>query len=553
MRKRNRRVAALWAVVLSISILFSFDTPNDRYFEIIKNLDIFASLFKEVNAFYVDEVNPNEMMKVGIDAMLESLDPYTNYIPEDAIEEYRTMATGQYAGIGALVGHRDGENIVIMPHEGYPAYRAGIKIGDRITEVNGYNVEGKTSDEVSILLKGQTGTEINLTIKRYGVDEPMNFTLSREKIQIDNVTFSGMVSENVGMVRLTDFTMGASREVKQAIEDLKNQGADKVILDLRSNPGGLLNEAINICNLFVDRGSEVVSTRGKVTDWNKTYRTLNNGYDTDIPVAVLINSSSASASEIVAGVLQDYDRGILIGQKSFGKGLVQATRPLTYNSQLKVTTAKYYIPSGRCIQALDYTHRRPDGSVGKIADSLKTEFQTQNGRLVFDGGGVDPDVLTTSNTLAAVTQGLLRKNLIFDYATRYYYRHEDIAPAVNFQLSEADFKDFIQWVSDKSFDHRTRTERELEELILTAQREGYYDAIQGQLGTLQNRLSHDKDEDLMKYKDEIRAKLEEEIAARYYLETGRVEASFKHDEDVQTAIRLLNQPEQMAELLASNK
>lgn len=553
MRKRNRRVAALWAVVLSISILFSFDTPNDRYFEIIKNLDIFASLFKEVNAFYVDEVNPNEMMKIGIDAMLESLDPYTNYIPEDAIEEYRTMATGQYAGIGALVGHRDGENIVIMPHEGYPAYRAGIKIGDRITEVNGYNVEGKTSDEVSILLKGQTGTEINLTIKRYGVDEPMNFTLSREKIQIDNVTFSGMVSENVGMVRLTDFTMGASREVKQAIEDLKNQGADKVILDLRNNPGGLLNEAINICNLFVDRGSEVVSTRGKVTDWNKTYRTLNNGYDTDIPVAVLINSSSASASEIVAGVLQDYDRGILIGQKSFGKGLVQATRPLTYNSQLKVTTAKYYIPSGRCIQALDYTHRRPDGSVGKIADSLKTEFQTQNGRLVFDGGGVDPDVLTTSNTLAAVTQGLLRKNLIFDYATRYYYRHEDIAPAVNFQLSEADFKDFIQWVSDKSFDHRTRTERELEELILTAQREGYYDAIQGQLGTLQNRLSHDKDEDLMKYKDEIRAKLEEEIAARYYLETGRVEASFKHDEDVQTAIRLLNQPEQMAELLASNK
>ncbi|HAA12916.1 MAG TPA: peptidase S41 [Cytophagales bacterium] len=550
MRKSKRLLGLFLVLTLSVTAFFAFDAPNDRYFQIVKNLDIFASLFKEVNAYYVDEVNPNEMMKTGIDAMLNSLDPYTNYIPEDAIEEYRTMTTGRYGGIGALVGHRNGENVVIMPHEGYPAYRAGMKIGDRIVAINGYEIEGRSSDEISQLLKGQAGTPVTLKVRRFGEDDLMEFTLIREKIQIDNVTYSGMVADNVGLVRLTDFTMGASREVKNAIEELKKQGAESVILDLRSNPGGLLNEAINICNLFVDRGQEVVSTRGKVTEWNKTYRTLNPSFDTEIPVAVLINSGSASASEIVAGVLQDYDRGILIGQKSFGKGLVQATRPLTYNSQLKVTTAKYYIPSGRCIQALDYTHRRPDGSVGKIADSLKVEFFTQNGRSVFDGGGVDPDVALAGQRLAPVTISLLRNNLIFDYATRYYYLHDKIAPASNFHLSNSEYKDFMQWLSDKSFDHRSETEQELAQLIATAKEERYYDEISSQLSALENRLSHNKEADLEKFKDEIIAELEQEIAAHYYLEIGRVESSFTHDQEVQEAIRVLNQPEEIDQLLA---
>ena len=550
MNKRNRRVTAFLVVSLSVTALVAFDTPNDRYFQIIKNLDIFASLFKEVNAYYVDEVNPNEMMKVGIDAMLNSLDPYTNYIPEDAIEEYRTMTTGRYGGIGALVGQRNGENVVIMPHEGYPASRAGIKIGDRIISIDGYNIEGKSSDDISVLLKGQAGTPVTLQVKRFGEDAPLEFTMLREKIQIDNVTYSGMVSDNVGLVRLTDFTMGASREVKQAIEALRKEGAESIILDLRGNPGGLLNEAINICNLFVERGAEVVSTRGKVTDWNKTYRTLNPAFDTDLPVAVLISSGSASASEIVAGVLQDYDRGILVGQKSFGKGLVQATRPLTYNSQLKVTTAKYYIPSGRCIQALDYTHRRADGSVGRVPDSLKSEFFTQNGRSVFDGGGVDPDVDIDPENLAPITRNLMAQNLLFDYATRYFYLHDKIAPARNFRLSDAEYDDFVQWVTDKNFDHRTATERELEELIASAKDEQYYNEVERELKALQDRLTRNKASDLQTFKEEIRSQLEEEIAAHYYFEVGRVEVSFSHDEEVAEAIRLLNSPKEVSELLA---
>ena len=550
MNKRKIRRGAILGILLSITLVVSFDTPNDRYFQIIKNLDIFASLFKEVNAYYVDEVNPNDLMKTGINAMLASLDPYTNYIPEDAIEEYRTMTTGQYGGIGALVGQRDGQSIILMPHEGYPAFRAGIKIGDRVTAIDGIAVEGRSTDDISQLLKGQAGTQVTLRVKRYGEDKEMEFTMMREKITIDNVTYSGMVSDNVGLIRLTDFTMGASREVKNALEELKKQGAERIILDLRGNPGGLLNEAINITNLFIERGAEVVSTKGKVADWNKTYRTLNPAYDTEIPVAVLINSSSASASEIVAGVLQDYDRGILVGQKSFGKGLVQATRPLSYNSQLKVTTAKYYVPSGRCIQALDYTHRRPDGSVGKVPDSLKVEFFTLNGRSVYDGGGVDPDVVIEEAEFAPITQALLRQNLIFDYATRYFYQHDNIPPAGNFRMSDAEYKDFTQWLSDKSFDYQTSTERELEDLIASAQEERYYRAVSSQLEDLQKQIAHNKDSDLQTFRDEITLVLEQEIAARYYLEIGQIEATFKHDEELQAAIKLLNQPEEIDRLLS---
>ena len=376
MKFTRRKRYLLVLAPIGFFVLVAFNRLDERYFEIAKNLDIFATLFKEVNTYYVDEINPNTFMRSGIEAMLRTLDPYTNYIAEDDIEDYRTMTTGQYGGIGALIGKRNKKNTVIMPYIGFPAHKAGLQIGDELILVDEIEVQEKTTSEISKLLKGQANTSLKLTIKRYGVDDQLELNLTREKITIDNVPYYGMVSEDVGYIKLSDFTTNAGKEVKNALLELKNEGATSIILDLRDNPGGLLNEAVNVSNVFIPKGSEVVSTRGKVRDWNKIYKALNIPVDTEIPVVVITNSRSASAAEIVAGVIQDYDRGVLVGQKTFGKGLVQATRPLTYNAQLKVTTAKYYTPSGRCIQAIDYSNRNEDGSVGKIPDSLKVACWT---------------------------------------------------------------------------------------------------------------------------------------------------------------------------------
>ena len=363
MGKYKNKVTLLLISALAIGVLWAFNNPSEKYFEITKNLDIFATLYKEVNTYYVEDVDPNQLIKTGIDAMLESLDPYTNYIPEDDIEDYRTMTTGQYGGIGALIGTRNGKNMIIMPYEGFPAHNAGLKIGDEIIMVDGINVKEKAYTDISKLLRGQAKSTLQISVRRYGSSELVEVKMSREKITIDNVPYFGLVDDGIGYIKLSDFTTNAGKEVKNAVVDLKEQGATQFILDLRGNPGGLLNEAVNVSNIFIPKGSEVVSTKGKMTDWNKTYKALNPPVDTEMPLVVLVSSSSASASEIVAGVVQDYDRGVLVGQKTFGKGLVQATRPLTYNSQLKITTAKYYIPSGRCIQAIDYTSRNEDGGL----------------------------------------------------------------------------------------------------------------------------------------------------------------------------------------------
>lgn len=519
--------------------LFAFKEANDRYFEIQKNLDIFATLFKEVNMFYVDEVNPNTLMKTGIDAMLNSLDPYTNYIPEDEIEDYRTMTTGQYGGIGALVGSREGKTLILMPYEGFPANDAGLKIGDEILKIDGIELKEKTTSQVSKLLKGQSGTKVRLEIKSYGNQVSREVQIARENIKIDNVPYYGMADAEVGYLQLTDFTNGAAREVKEAIEKLKAQGAKKIILDLRGNPGGLLSEAVNISNLFIPRDVEVVSTKGKIAEWNKTYRSLNQPFDTETPIVVLTNGRSASAAEIVSGVIQDYDRGVLIGQKTFGKGLVQATRPLSYNAQLKVTTAKYYIPSGRCIQALDYSNRKEDGTVSKFADSLKTAFKTKNGRIVYDGAGVDPDINVEAKKYSAITQSLRNKNLLFDFATDYHHRNPTIKTAKEFQLTDAEYLEFIKWVKGKDYDYTTQVEKSLKELEQKAKDEKYYTSIEAQLKSLEMKISHNKDSDLMTFKDEIKALLEAEIASRYYLEKGQIEANFRYDAELQAALSLL--------------
>ncbi len=553
MRMKKLRKASLVVLPLLVVGLMAVEGPGDKYFAIAKNLDIFATLFKEVNTYYVDDVNPNKLIKDGIDAMLGSLDPYTNYIPEDDIEDYRTMTTGQYGGIGAIIGKRNEENLILMPYKGFPADKGGLKIGDEILKIDGINVSDKPVGEISKLLKGQANTKLTVTIKRYKQAAPMEVELTRERITVDNVPYYGKVNDNIGYIKLANFTTGAGREVENAVKKLKAEGAEKIIFDLRGNPGGLLNESVNVSNVFVPKGWEVVSTKGKVTDWNKTYRTLDAAVDTDMPIAVLTGRTSASAAEIVSGVIQDYDRGVLVGEKTFGKGLVQATRPLTYNSQLKITTAKYYTPSGRCIQAIDYSHRIEDGSLGNVPDSLKVSYQTKHGRTVWDGGGVDPDIEVKPLRLAPISISLIRKNLFFDYATEYYYAHPEIPAAKDFKISDGDYAKFIQWLSDKDYDYVTEVEQTIDDLIASAKDEKYYEDIEEQIVALRKKVQHNKETDLKKFEDEIKVQLEQEIVSRYYLEPGQIENAFDDDPVVQAAIEVLNNKEEYNSLLTGTK
>lgn len=547
----KKRVHFLLGVGLLTTLagLFSFTNSGSNYFEIAKNLDIFATLYKEVNKYYVDEVNPNSFMKTGIDAMLSSLDPYTNYIPEDEIEDFRTMTTGEYGGIGAIVGKRNNKNTVLMSYKGFPAEKSGLRIGDVILKINDIDLKYKSTDAVSKLLKGQAKTPLKLTIQRYGIEDPFEVNLQRERISVNNVPYYGMINSETAYIKLSDFTTGAGREVEKAMTTLKSKGATQVILDLRDNPGGLLSEAVNVSNIFIPKGAEVVSTKGRIEDWNKTYVALNNPVDVEIPIVVLTNNRSASAAEIVAGVIQDYDRGVLVGQKTFGKGLVQATRPLTYNSQLKITTAKYYTPSGRCIQAIDYSHRMEDGSAEKLPDSLKAEFKTTRGRTVFDGGGIDPDVFVKVPTYSPILISLAGKGLLFDYATLYRHEHPQIASARDFNLSEEEYDQFVAWLSDKDYDYTTKVEKTIGDLIDNAKQEQYFDDIKDQIESLRTKVQHNKETDLQKFKKEITGMLEQEIVSRYYLQEGIIEASFKEDPEIIKAVDVLGNNELYAKTL----
>ncbi len=531
-------------IVVSIAIIFSslgFIAVNeDINFEITKNLDIYFTLFRELNIFYVDETDPGELIKTSIDAMLKSLDPYTNYIPEADIENYKLMTTGKYGGIGALIRKGDDYIIISDPYEGKPAQLAGLKSGDMIIEIGGDDVKGKTTKQVSEKLKGSPNTELKLKIKRPGTDKALDFTITRKEIKINNVPYYGMINDSIGYLRLSRFTTDAAKEVKNAVSSLKKQNAKGIIFDLRGNPGGLLMEAIKISNIFVDKGEEIVSTKGKVSQWDKEYKAMFAPVDTQIPLVVLINSQSASASEIVSGSLQDLDRAVIIGERSFGKGLVQSTRKLSYNAQLKVTIAKYYIPSGRCIQALDYTNRREDGSVGKVPDSLITEFKTKKGRIVKDGGGILPDIIHEGEFMSPIAVSLVTKNLIFNYATEYTLKHDSIPSARNFKFTDEDYKNFITWLQDKEFDYETKSNKDLEELIDIAKKEKYYEQSKEAFTELTAKLAHDKDKDLQTFKKEIVELLSEEIVSRYYYQKGKMEAILKTDPIIEKAVSVLN-------------
>ena len=539
----------LFVFLAASMVAVSYTEPAERYFEIAKNLDIFATLFKEVNALYVEEVNPNKLVRTGIDAMLGSLDPYTNYIPEDEVEDFRTVNTGQYGGIGAITREIGDRTVVTMLMEGYGAQKGGLQIGDEILKIDDISLAKLTREESGQVMKGQVGTPVSLTIKRYGVEEPIKLEFKRERIKLTNVPYSGMIDNDIAYIQLSDFTPDAAKEVKNALVHLKEKGAKGAILDLRSNPGGLLIEAVNITNLFIPKGKLVVSTKGKIPENNLSYESLNIPVDTEIPVTVLINRGSASASEIVAGTLQDYDRAVVIGEKSYGKGLVQVSRPLSYNSQLKVTTAKYYTPTGRCIQVLDYGHRRDDGSVGSIPDSLKKTFKTTNGRTVYDGGGIDPDIKTQNPESHMLTQVLFEKGYIFDYATQYAAKHSEPVDPRTFSLSDDEYQQFLNWMKTKNYSYKSYMEYQLQQFTEEAKKEKYYSELKSQLDLVSARIAESKKNELALHKEEIKMLLEEDIVSRYHLEKGSVESGFKYDKDIKTAAEVLRDNSRYRKLL----
>lgn len=534
----------LAAIIFSTFISFKGVAQNENNFEISKNLEIFISLYTQLNKNYVDDIEPGELMVSGIESMLETLDPYTVYIPESQIEDYRMITTGQYGGIGSLIHQKDDYVIISEPYEGYPAEESGLLAGDRLISINGENMVAKPSDEVSTFLKGQPGTAVVLEIERDGEDELLVFEIMRETITINDIPFYGMLNENIAYIKLTGFTQQAGVEVKDALIDLKNNNEVKgVILDLRNNGGGLLGEAVNITNIFVDKGQLVVSTKGKLKEKNQDHHTRFNAIDTKIPLVVLVNAHSASASEIVAGAIQDMDRGVVLGQRSFGKGLVQNVVPLSYNSQVKITVAKYYIPSGRCIQAIDYSMKDDDGYFTKIPDSLVNEFHTKGGRPVYDGGGIDPDIKMPPPKYSDILSSLFTKYLIFDFATQYMMEHNEIPSPEEFDINDDIYNEFTEFLSDKDYDYTTLGEKYLSDFKAKAVDEGYFEVVEAQYNELTKAMMHNKEEDLITFRDEISEILKMEIVTRYYYQKGKIRASLSHDAEVDRAIEILEAPE----------
>lgn len=538
-------------IVIGLSVAFSFGFA-DNYFALSKNLDIFSTLFKELNTYYVDDTEPGQLMKTAIDEMLLSLDPYTNYIPESKIEDFKFMTTGQYGGIGSLIHQKDGQTYISEPYEGFPAYNGGLKAGDKILEIDGKSIEGKTTEEISNILKGQAGTTLKVKIKRPGKEKPLMKSLKRENIKIDDVPYYGMLNEEVGYIKLSSFTQTASENFIKAFQDLKeNQGMEKLVFDLRGNGGGLLIQAVEIVNTIIPKGKIVVETRGKRKEWDATYKTTKAPLDTEMPVVILVDERSASASEIVAGTLQDYDRAVVVGKQTFGKGLVQQTVPLSYNAQLKVTVAKYYIPSGRCIQKIDYSNRNESGIAQQVPDSMIHSFKTLvNQREVFDGKGIKPDIKTEDQKLSPLSSTLMRQYLVFDYATKYQLEHDSINSPAEFDFSDAQYESFKTFLENKEYDYETQSEKLLEKLQKVAEKERYFDRAKTEYAALRAKLSGDKDADLEKFQEEVSEILENEIVSRYYYQKGRIEQSLSKDPDIQEAIEVLNEPKTYNEILA---
>jgi len=545
--KKYKKAVLLTGILVLALGTWSF---KDDLFQITKNLDVFASVYKEVNINYVDDINSAKMIKTGVDAMLDELDPYTEFVPESEIEDYKLhYVSTQYGGIGAGIFVRNGKIFVSDIFAGFPAQKADIRQGDQLLKINDIDLAGKNNDQVGLLLKGVKGAPIKLLIRRDGTGQTMEKTLVRDEIKQPNVSYYGMVDGNMGYIKLDKFLENSAEEVTNALTSIKKNNPSGIILDLRSNGGGILQEAVKIVNLFVPKDVEVVSQLGKIKDKNFVYNTIATPLEPNLPLVVLVNSHSASASEIVAGSLQDLDRAVIIGQRSYGKGLVQQTFNLPYNSLVKITIAKYYIPSGRCIQELDYTHRKDDGSVLKVADSAIHEYKTKDGRSVYDGSGIYPDIYVKQEHFANITETLVNKLFIFDYATHYRDTHPTIDNVRAFSLSDAEYADFVKYLGDKNYSYNTGSEKLLADLKVAATKEKQFSEIQNEYDALKAKLMANKKNDLQLHKEEIKQVLENEIVSRYYFEKGRYETNFKYDKDLAQAVKVMQDKELTASIL----
>ncbi len=535
--------ASFLLLVFALTLATTFTSDNNKNFEISKNIEIFANLYKELNTYYVDDIEPGKLMRTGIDAMVGSLDPFTNYISESDIEGYRFITEGKYNGIGAQ-SRKIGDYVTITElYKDQPADKAGIKVGDQIIAVDGKDAKGKTLDELNDVLRGFPGTFVELTIRRPGKPGDFKVSLSRDEVDVPNVPYAGMLSDNIGYITLTTFTRDAGKNVAEALKSLKDQNPNLkgIVFDLRGNGGGLLNEAVNVANVFIPRNELVVTTKGKVKEWDRAFKTLNAPIDENIPLAVLIDKGSASASEIVCGVIQDYDRGVLLGQRSYGKGLVQNTRDIGYNAKVKLTTAKYYIPSGRCIQSVEYKNGEPLD----IPDSKRTPFQTRNGRTVLDGGGVKPDVILDSPMDAGVVKTLVEQNIIFDYVTQYCLKNPTIAAVEQYKFLA--FDDFVKFLENRGFDYETDSEKILRELKEKAVKDGY--AIDADIKSAETKIKAVKKDAILKHQSAIVDLIEKEIVGRYYYQLGKVKIGLRNDKEIQEAIKLLNDTARYKQLL----
>ncbi len=547
---RNNLIVRVIIGSFLVLLLVAASVPTSRFFEIAKNIEIYASLYKTVNEEYVDEVNPNHLMNTAVKSMLAKLDPYTVYISEDKIEDFRTQRTGQYGGIGVSTIRLEGRVFISNLVPGGPAAAAGIEVGDEVIYASSVPVLNKSNEELNQLVRGQAKTTIVLGIRKNGQDATINIKVLRDKIIIKNVPYNGIIKNNVGYIKFTHFTQNGGKNISKAVKELKKQGATSLIIDLRSNPGGLLYEAVNICNLFLPKDKLIVETKGKRPENSKKFKTLSQPIDLNIPLVVLINNASASASEIVAGTLQDYDRAVIIGQKSFGKGLVQNVRPLTYNAQLKVTIAKYYTPSGRCIQALDYTQRNENGSVGKVADSLKTAYKTVNGRTVYDGGGIDPDVVLVEETFSPLVIKLIQKGHIYKYANEFKLKHSSISPPAQFNISNEQFNDFLDWVSQYDLTYKTKLEQEIEGIEALSKSSKFTSPLfTTTLNEVKLEIKNPTKDQLKQESDIIKEVLEAEIALRYYDNEGGIETTLADDEEIDKAVEVLTNYPQYKALL----
>ena len=546
--------AILFCIAAAVTVTAQVAAPppsaDDGDFKAIKNLDLFFSAFRELKLFYVDDIDAEKVITDGINGMLSELDPYTEYMTEEESKKFDVATTGEYGGIGSLIRRQGDYTEVSEVYQGFPADKAGLVSGDLLLAIDDVSLKGKSVSEASDMLKGEKGTTLKIKAVKVKTKDTVELKIAREKIHISGVTYSGIHANGVGYIRLSSFTQGCSRDFKKAFENLKSSGELKsLVIDLRGNGGGLVDDAIKILSLFVPKGTEVLQAKGRIKEFDKTYKTEEQPLDVSIPIAVLVDQGSASSSEIVAGAIQDLDRGIIIGTQTFGKGLVQAVRPLGYNARLKITTAKYYTPSGRCVQAHNFSKRNEDGSVAFIADSLKQEFRTRNGRPVFDGGGITPDVVDSVESYSNIAASLIIRGLISDYSVQYYVKHSSVEKPEVFELSDAEYDDFVSFLSDKEYDYTTRSEALFTQLNAAIKKEKYDDMVTQELEAMRLKLVHDKQKDLYTFKAEIKQAIEEEIAVRYYYQAGRIRAILKNDKQVALAVDYLNAPEKYQSVL----